>query len=186
MDSSSPGPRLLESVVRTKKCMEEGRQPACVLFESAGADPPGLDRGLNLESGPPGYWCAEGTAALLGAGNIRPTPRRSTSSQSETWKKCCSPSSARREFFVNDNDTSTITRHTEMAATASAALALSATAFSEVEHVSNTQRLASTHAPTARRQAANRTPTIPLVTPSPAAPPEALDHRRKRCSPRQN
>ena len=33
-------PGLLEYVVRTNKFMEEGRQPAWVIFESAGADPP--------------------------------------------------------------------------------------------------------------------------------------------------
>ena len=45
---SSPGPGLLESVVKTKKSMEQSRQRAWVIFESAGADPLGLDRGLNL------------------------------------------------------------------------------------------------------------------------------------------
>ena len=44
--SSSPG-GLLESVVKTNIFLEQSRQRAYVIFESAGADPPGLDRGLN-------------------------------------------------------------------------------------------------------------------------------------------
>ena len=39
---------MLESVVKTKKSLEQSRQRACVMFERAGADPPDLDRGLNL------------------------------------------------------------------------------------------------------------------------------------------
>ena len=47
--SSSPG-GLLESVVKTKIFLEQSRQRAYVIFESAGADmaeSSGLDRGLN-------------------------------------------------------------------------------------------------------------------------------------------
>ena len=49
-DSSSPPGGLLKSVVKTKRSMEQNRQRAYVIFESAGADmaeSSGLDRGLN-------------------------------------------------------------------------------------------------------------------------------------------
>ena len=50
--SSSSGPLVLETKVRFFLLMEEVAQPARVLFESAGADPPGLDRGLNRQELP--------------------------------------------------------------------------------------------------------------------------------------
>ena len=43
---SSPGPGLLESVVKTKKNIQEGGQRAHATFED-GANPSGPDRGLN-------------------------------------------------------------------------------------------------------------------------------------------
>ena len=45
--SGSSGPLVPETPTRFFLGLEEVAQPARVLFESAGADPPGLDRGLN-------------------------------------------------------------------------------------------------------------------------------------------
>ena len=47
--SGTSGPLLPETPTRFFLGLEEVAQPARVLFESAGADPPGLDRGLNPE-----------------------------------------------------------------------------------------------------------------------------------------